>query len=527
MYVSIPQRPKTTPRINVRIALIQSHLLRFSFAISDGYPNDTNDSMTTITQALNLLDRMSKELLSNELTNNNNNNNNNDDLLTECSSSTVPLSRSSSTISSTTTTSIIPFGPQQAHPSERNWKPIQKDLLHIMGHDNVDSIIPLFRSLYDQAGVPRHVLQSIALLSTLHILPEQVSESCLDRLAVYLASPVITHHSKLACIRTLIVLTCPIEAPWQLEEGCLKETLEFLLDRTQDWTFPEHSEALLLWELRAKTIRYTELSEQDYRFEVEDVIKGSEVAADYIAGAAKWVERGLKWSVPVIHIGLETAGDSLKGMLTPINGPVNAQAVANCTNVAKICTNGVRQKAKQAANGVRDASSRGILIAAKRFEEEQLGLKLVPDQDHRNVLVAAGKVGIATLGGAYIVSDAVFETTKAVAQKTASVTADVVRYKYGDTAGQIIQDGCDTTGNILKTITHVAMLEGRILNKVVKNAGTIQFRSQYDEDSKEEFPDDPRLFLDSTTKTDAMAVLKRLQRTTKLLDKDVASTTRV
>ncbi|KAI2489567.1 hypothetical protein MHU86_25013 [Fragilaria crotonensis] len=193
-----------------------------------------------------------------------------------------------------------------------------------------------------------------------------------------------------------------------------------------------------------------DLARQDYCSTVDGVIKGSVIAADSIADAAKWVERGLKRSVPVMHIGLESA-----------------------------------------------------------------------------VLMAVGRVGIATFGAAAVVGEAVLETTKSVSQKTVSVTADVVRHKYGDQAGQIIQDGCDTTGNILTTIANVAMLESRVWSKsVAKNAGKVQFRNQYDDDEEEELPEDPLLFLDST-KAEAIAVVRRLHRKTSVVGKDVAIITRV
>ena len=140
-----------------------------------------------------------------------------------------------------------------------------------------------------------------------------------------------------------MILTSPKEALWQIEEGCLKETLNFLVDRAHDWAFPEHTEALLLWELRAMCLWFLDLSEKVNRLDVDDVIKGSEVAAANIAGAAKWVERGLKCSVPVIHIGLETAGDQLKGMITPTTGFENAATVAIYTSAAKVASTGVRE----------------------------------------------------------------------------------------------------------------------------------------------------------------------------------------
>jgi hypothetical protein len=412
---------------------------------------------------------------------------------------------------------------------ERTWLPVKTDLLHIVGLEDERATIPLFRSLHE-AGVSSDILKSLALLSSISI-PDDVRDQCLDRFALYLASKDHSYHTKLGCIRTLMVLTSPIDASWQLEEGCMKETLEFVLERQQDWVFPEHSEALVLWELRAKCLRFSELSEQEYRLEVEDVVKGGEVAAQYIAGAAKWVQRGLKWSVPVINGGLETAGDKLKKIISPQKGDHDMKSailVASCTSSVKKATDGVRITTRRTMTGIRDASSHGIQMAAKRFDDEKFSHKLVPDQDHRDVLAAAGKVGIASLGASIVVGEAIYDTTKAIAQKTASVTADVVRHKYGDAAGQIIQDTSDTTGNILDAIARITLLEARVFsNTIMKDSGRQQFdRNHQEEDGEGENPLS-KMLMDST-KVNAQAVVDRLQkRRPPLMDKASPTTTRV
>jgi hypothetical protein len=465
----------------------------------------------TIAEAPNRLDRMGEELSVNRRETE-------DDHRTSCTDPILP--------SISLTASFIDRTPVRGHNTYlgQSWQPLKKNLLRIISSRG-QCTIPLFRSLHD-AGVPNHVLRSIALLSTDSLL-DHVRDDCVECAALYLISINHSYHSKLGCIRTLMILTSPKEALWQIEEGCLKETLNFLVDRAHDWAFPEHTEALLLWELRAICLWFLDLSEKVNRLDVDDVIKGSEVAAANIAGAAKWVEQGLKCSVPVIHIGLETAGDQLKGMITPTTGFENAATVANYTSAAKVATTGVREKAQKAADGIRDISVLGIHVAAKKFEEKQIGRTLVPDQNHRNVLVAAGRIVIATFGAAAVVGEAVFETTDSITRKTISVTADVVSYKYGDQVGQIVQDGCDTTGNILTTITKFAMLEGRVLTKAIaKNAGKVQFRKQYDTNRNQMRTERPVLFLDST-KADAMMILKKLQRKTTMFEKDSPSIARV
>lgn len=219
--------------------------------------------------------------------------------------------------------------------------------------------------------------------------------------------------------------------------------------------------------------------------EESPVIKGGEAVASFIMGAARWFERGLATSVPVVTEGIDATGRLIKENLVPeekplVNRPTEVVTLTY-TGATKRATGRVRESAQFVAFGIRDASTRGISKVAKKFEDENLGEELVQDKDMRDVMVAAGKVGLATLGAAAIVGEALFDTTKAVAQKTASVTADVVRHKYGDAAGRVVEDTTDSAGNILRTITHVGTLEvGVLKNVVAKNVGKVHSEGKDD-----------------------------------------------
>jgi hypothetical protein len=297
-------------------------------------------------------------------------------------------------------------------------------------------------------------------------------------LASYFASSV-SYDSKLARLRTLMTLVTPHDASWQLEDSVLKDTLRFLTDRNFDWPHPEHSAHVILLELRAMCL---------YEKEGQSlVVQGGDVAAGCIVGAARLVEHGLAASVPLIHCGLDLAGNQVKKLVTPEQEPPfspRAHVVTKTyTDAAKRATNGVRETARWTAHSLRDASTDSIHRIAQLLDQEGLGEKLVPNEGHRNMLVAAGTVGIASLGAAAIVGEAVFETTKAVAQKSALVAADVVRHKYGESAGRVVEDASHTTGNILRTVAHVAMLETTVLAKAVgKNACKVQARRSQESD---------------------------------------------
>mmetsp|Transcript_42848 Transcript_42848/g.64553 ORF Transcript_42848/g.64553 Transcript_42848/m.64553 type:complete len:158 (-) Transcript_42848:26-499(-) len=64
-----------------------------------------------------------------------------------------------------------------------------------------------------------------------------------------------------------------------------------------------------------------------------------------------------------------------------------------------------------------------------------------------------------------------------VAQKSTKVTADVVRYKYGDTAGTLVQETGDSLGNVVRTLTHIAAVEGKVMAEAIaKNTGKVAIK---------------------------------------------------
>jgi len=70
-----------------------------------------------------------------------------------------------------------------------------------------------------------------------------------------------------------------------------------------------------------------------------------------------------------------------------------------------------------------------------------------------------------------------------VAQKTVSVTADVVGHKYGESAGKLVNDTGESAGNIVRTIKLVSMLSsGKTFTKsVAKNTGKTNVLQEKDD----------------------------------------------
>lgn len=298
----------------------------------------------------------------------------------------------------------------------------------------------------------------------------------------------VSQQAKLSRLRMFVSLATPEEASWQLLDPILKDTLRFLTDRIFDWHHQHHSAHVVLLELRAMCL---------YEMERQSiVIKGSQVMAGCIFGAARMVEDSLEASIPIIHVALDLAASQAKLRMTPAaatrprlkrskSAPLlltrDEVVTKTYTDMAKRTTNSVKETAQWTAKTIKQASTDRIQSIAQRFEENSLGERLIPNEAHRNVIVAAGTVGIASLGAAAIVGEAVVKTTASVACKATAVTTDVVRYKYGDHAGQIVEDASLTTGNILETVGHVTMFEASVLAKsVAKNTVVVQAKRTHE-----------------------------------------------
>uniref|UniRef100_A0A7S2UEA4 Uncharacterized protein n=1 Tax=Attheya septentrionalis TaxID=420275 RepID=A0A7S2UEA4_9STRA len=152
--------------------------------------------------------------------------------------------------------------------------------------------------------------------------------------------------------------------------------------------------------------------------EDSQMIQGAEVAASYISGAARWVDKSLMSSVPAMTSSIGVVGAFAKEHVEPMEKPMimnRSDEVVTLTysDAAKRATGGMRQTAQTAAVGIRDASTRGVHKLATKFEQEHLGEQLIPDKDWRDAVIATGTVGLATIGAVAVVAESLYETTKA------------------------------------------------------------------------------------------------------------------
>eukprot|EP00980_Cylindrotheca_fusiformis_P009787 scaffold2156_cov115-Cylindrotheca_fusiformis.AAC.12 len=333
-----------------------------------------------------------------------------------------------------------------------------------------------FQHLYEVVGLTSFkVLYSLAFIassSDAHQQAEYVDH--LEVVAGHLAIGRASKEVRLASLRTLMECLSPIVALWQIRDAVLEGTLDFLLHRHMEWEFMEHhTEMNLILELRAFCLRHIEREQQ----RIARVIQTGDMAAVIISASAKLVEAGMKKSASVLSGKLETAGEQVKDWVKPEDYPLfvdrNAIVALAFSDAARRASEGARNGTVLAVNTVRDLSARGLSVVTDRVDGGRVTARLSPEG--AEAVRAVGKIGMATIGAAAIVGEAMVETSRALVKKTGSVTADIVGHKYGASAGQVVTDAGETAENIVRAVGNVALFETHVMAKsVAKNAGKLQ-----------------------------------------------------
>lgn len=374
-----------------------------------------------------------------------------------------------------------------------------------------------------QTGVPYRVLLAAVHMVCRKQIEEAVKqphqshayEDHITMFASYLLSCLIPKRNKLDCLRVLVmtVLRKPRNHGDSDEvlrcEDITDEALQFVIsppgiavDHQWQPMWNDEGLELLFWELRAVCRRQWELLAQRRRDCLAHIARTGEAAADFITNGASWMERVLlSKSVPLIHTGIDNVGNFLKQILTPaeqdalmVLGQDNnnidqhfsqgkpAVVLLIYTDAAKRATSEAKESVRVVLHGIRDTSTEGIHWVAHRMDEDKVGERLITDPSSRAVLAAWGKVGLASLGATAVLSEAMLEATKSIGYKLATVTAHVVEHKYGTLAGQVVQDSCDATGNVFRTVTYVMTFKATVITKfIVRNTVKLQYRKQLHE----------------------------------------------
>jgi hypothetical protein len=349
---------------------------------------------------------------------------------------------------------------------ERNLKPTLSTFLN-------DQQLKRFQSLHDAGLSSTKVLKSLAYIASSPSIHETEYYYHLDIVACHLSIGRTSQQIRLASLKTLMECLSPIVASWQIRDPVVEGSLDFLLNRNMEWEFMDHTEMNLILELRALCSRHIDKEKE----RIARVVKTGDTAAVIISASAKIVEAGMKKSVSVISGKLETAGEQFKSRVKPEDYPLfmdrNAIVAMAFSDAARRASEGARDNTLMAVKKILDVSTRGLALVVDRVDGQSLTEKMSPEG--AEVVRAAGKVGMATLGAAAVVGEAMVETSRALVKKTGAVTADIVGHKYGTSAGQVVSDAGETAENIVWAVGNVALLEKKVLAKAVaQNAGKSQ-----------------------------------------------------
>ena len=155
------------------------------------------------------------------------------------------------------------------------------------------------------------------------------------------------------------------------------------------------------------------------------------------------------------------------------------------TDASVKTTYSIRRGTRSVVYGVRDFSTRKVQSATDAWKEKQLGKQIIPNDDVRETVLATGKVGMATLGAAALLTKSIFEITKTIAQTQVKVASEVATHKYGEDAGKLVTITGVASGNVLRTITHVGMMEAQVLTKAItRNTAKVEMEEVTHDASK-------------------------------------------
>jgi hypothetical protein len=325
-----------------------------------------------------------------------------------------------------------------------------------------------------------------------------------SRLASFLSTGRDARHFKLAVVRTLYKMSLSTpkneDRNGKIEnddtQSGAERLYEFLTHRTREWG-DELANKLstvampLVYEIRAKCLRHLDL-EKDRIRSVSD--KGDSTAV-IIATGAKIVELGIQISNKAIEGQISNAGQKMKGWIDNVDvedqqpeqksrilsyirdrDAVGVRAVSGST---KRASEYAKQSSKRVAESTLDTTLSGLYTIGNKVEESTDRIdQLSPES--REIIKAAGKIGIASVGAVALVAEAVMETSRSLSSKTVGVTADIVGHKYGSVAGEVARDAADTYTNVLQTMGNITLASNgsKLVKTAAKNAG----KNQIDED---------------------------------------------
>jgi hypothetical protein len=195
--------------------------------------------------------------------------------------------------------------------------------------------------------------------------------------------------------------------------------------------------------------------------EVKDV---GDVLSDGVFSGATIVKTGLKeYLVPFVNTGIEKIGETIiTNSESGIQQPKTKEELRRVEESIALSrdavefSGSVKETVRNVTSGIREFSVSKINDAKKVWTENEVGKQIIPDDDMRQVAASMGKVGVATLGAAGLLIEAVIESARDIGKTTVKVASDVTTHKHGEEVGEVVNNVGITTGNVLRTVTHVA-----------------------------------------------------------------------
>jgi Senescence-associated protein len=242
----------------------------------------------------------------------------------------------------------------------------------------------------------------------------------------------------------------------------------------------------LLWEIRAICINMRlqeRIEKRKSSFFMPGVIACTK-AADIVTSGTVTIERSINTTTNLITSSIDAAGDYIVRSTNPSSVAI-LDAESTITQLALCCTSSARRASDQtrsvtfsAISGIKEASRTGVRVVVSKMNltsnsEDEVQLASANgfddgdvkddvddciDGPQTSIVTSAGQLGLVTIGAMVIVGDAIGDSAIKVIQHTSHTAADIVAHKFGPSAGQVIRDVADTTGNVLDTMKHVAFL---------------------------------------------------------------------
>jgi len=314
-----------------------------------------------------------------------------------------------------------------------------------------------------------------------------------SRLASFLSTGRDARQLKLELVRTFYKMchSTPKNTNNRHVHSSSSQLYEFITDRKHEWdenlTENLSSEAIsLVYEIRAKCLRNLDLE----RDRIKSVTDKGDNTAVIIATGAKILELGIQKSNKAIEGRIYSAGKKVKGWIDKVNVDDHEPKQKSLDNRDTVVVRAISGSTKRAselamesskcvAQSTLDTTISGLCTIGNKVEESADKIDQISPEG-REIIKAAGKISIASVGAVALVAEAVIESSRSLSSKTVGVTADIVGHKYGSVAGEVARDAADTYTNVLQTMGNITLVSNgsKLVKRAVKNAG----KNQIDED---------------------------------------------